>query len=98
MSSGNDPITRDDFNGFMDKFADSLNEAFGHLWRRLDDIEERLESLEARIDTTQKDIVDIKSNVHTVKNEARLIRPMFELTQMDSAEIGKLTLRVDNLE
>jgi uncharacterized protein Yka (UPF0111/DUF47 family) len=82
----------------MDNLANMLNNAFGHVYHKLDDIEQRLTKLESRVDTMQNDVTNIQSKVHIVRNDTRLIRPMFELTRMGSAEIGELQYRVKTLE
>ena len=84
MSENTDPLTREEFYGFMDRFAGELNKAFQYVNRRFDDIERRLERLE--------------SDIHTVKNDTRLIDPMFELIRTDGAEVGELKVRVKKLE
>ena len=102
MSKGSESITRAEVVKIMDKLMDNLanmlNNAFGHVYHKLDDIEQRLVKLENRVNTMQNDVTNIQSKVHTVKNDTRLIHPMFELTRMDSAEIGELQYRVENLE
>ena len=84
MSKSTDPLTREEFYGFMDRFAGELNKAFGFVYQRFDDIEQRLERLE--------------SDIHTVKNDTRMIDPMFELIRTDGAEVGELKIRVKKLE
>ena len=84
-------LTRDEFEDFMKKFAGQLNEAFAHTYRRFDDLDQRLSKLEQRVD-------EMGSDMHTVKNDTRLIEPMFELVRLDGAEVGDLKLRVTSLE
>ena len=84
-------LTRDEFEDFMKKFAGQLNEAFAHTYRRFDDLDQRLSKLEQRVD-------EMGSDMHTVKNDTRLIEPMFELVRLDGAEAGDLKLRVTSLE
>ena len=102
MDEDSKPITRAEVVKIMDKImgnlANMLNNAFGHVYHKLDDVEQRLVKLENRVNTMQSDVANIQSNVHTVKNDTRLIHPMFELTRMGSAEIGELQYRVENLE
>ncbi len=87
----NAPVTRTEFHDFMEKFACDLNKAFNHIYKRCDGIEQKLHSLELKIN-------EMGSDIHSVKNDARLIQPIFEMTRMDSEEIGQLQICVDNLE
>lgn len=98
MSQDDTPLTRGEFAKFANDLIEGLNTAFGHIYRRLDDIEQRMEKLEDRAGTMQDDISDIRSNMHYVKNDTKMIRPMFELIRMDGAEMGELKVRVENLE
>ena len=102
MGKDNESITRVEFVEIMDKVMDNLtsmlNNAFGHVYYKLDDIEQRLAKLEDRVNTVRNDVTDMQSKVHTVRNDTRLIPPMFELTRMGSTEIGELKYRVKALE
>ena len=102
MSKDSESITRVEFVAIMDKVMDNLtnmlNNAFGHVYNRLDDIEQRLTKLENKVNTVQNDVTNIQSKVHTVRNDTRMIHPMFELTRMGSAEIVELQYRVGTLE
>ena len=82
--SAEDPLTRGEFIAFMERHAATLNEAFGYIYKRFDDIEKRIDRLE--------------TDVHYVKNDTRLIHPMFELVRTDGTEVGELKIRVERLE
>ena len=86
--SNNDVLTKHEFNSFMSSFLDDFtsefNQALKYIYQRFDEIDKRFEKLE--------------STIHSVKNDTRIIHPMFELVRMDTTDIGKLKLRVDNLE
>ena len=90
MARDDTPLTRGEFAKFADDLIEGLNTAFRHIYRRLDDIERRMEKLEGKAGTMQSDISDIRSNMHYVKNDTKMIRPMFELIRMDGAEMGEL--------
>ena len=97
-SKGDIPISRREFADFVDGFVTGLNDAFKHMSRRLDDIERRLEHLEGKVDSINSTVNNMSSAVHVIKNDTRVIHPMFELVRTDGAEIGELKLRVDKLE
>ena len=105
----NAPLTREEFEHFMSGFTNDLNEAFAnfsdsisqefiHIYKRLDDIDRRLEKLERRVDGVSTKVDSMGSDVHNIKNETKLITPIFELTRMDGHDIGELKLRVGKLE
>ena len=98
MSEKSGPLTIAEFATFMEQHAKSLNEAFGYIFKRFDDIEQRLDILEQRLGTVEKSVSDVRTDVHTVKNDTRLIHPMFELVRTDGAEVGELRVRVERLE
>lgn len=79
-----EPLTRGEFIEFMERHATALNEAFDYIFKRFDDIEKRIDRLE--------------TDLHYVKNDTRLIHPMFELVRTDGTEVGELKVRVERLE
>lgn len=84
MADNDSPITRKEFDAVMEKFTKELNKAFGFVYQRFDDIERRIERLE--------------SDLHTVKNDTRMIHPMFEWIRTENEEFGELRVRVEKLE
>ena len=95
MSKDTDPLTREEFHRYMGMYteamADSLNKAFGHVYRRFDDLEERMEGIERRLES-------LEGTVHKVKNDTRMIKPIFEWARTDNDEFARLKVRVDELE
>ena len=79
-----DTLTRKEFNDFMGSFTQELNQALKYLYQRFDDVD--------------RDLKNLKSTIHSVKNDTKVIPPMFELVRMDTTEIGELKLRIDSLE
>ncbi len=103
------PLTREEFTQFMAGFTKDLNVAFTnfsdsidtqiiHIFMRLDDIDRRIDRLESRIGNIGSKVDSMGSDVHDIKNETKLITPIFELTRMDGHDIGELKLRVRKLE
>ena len=69
MSEGKAPTIRAEFSDFMEKFAEQLNEAFMHTYRRFDDIENRLNTVNQKINMMERKAGKAGSYIHTVKND-----------------------------
>ena len=85
------PLTRGEFKTFVKDLVKVLNNTSEHVSRRFDDIEQRLERLESKMDS-------LTSTVHYIKNDTKVMHPMYELVRADGEDIGRLKIRVDKLE
>ena len=57
----------------------------------------RLDRLEGRSGTMASDIVEIKSNVHDMKNDTRLLPHRMDLIKMDGFDVVDLRRRMDEM-
>lgn len=81
-----------------DKVLTNTIKGFTHIHKRLDDIDRRLEMIEIRSKVMEGDIVDIKADVHQVKNDDRNVAQVFELLETDGEEIAELRKQVMALD
>lgn len=102
MGKTNEILTRAEFYDVMKAFTkdlgEQLNGAFAHVIRRLESIELRMDRIEQHMDNLEQTVGKVRDEVHYVKNDTRLIGPMFESVRMDGAELWRLKIRVDDIE
>lgn len=98
MKGDDRPLKRGEFIEFMEGFTKGLNEAFGYIYNRFDDMERRLDKVELRLGKVEQRLDMVDRNLHYVKNDTRLIPMTFEMIRTDGAEIGELKVRVERLE
>lgn len=63
----------------------------------LDDIDSRLYRLKDRSGTMASDIVEVKSNVHDMKNDTRLLPHTMDLIKMDGFDEVDLRRHMDEM-
>ena len=66
--SDNSPLTRMEFNRYMEQFTGQLNSAFGYMYRRLDDLEHKLEKIESRTTSITHHTEQIRKDMRIINN------------------------------
>ena len=83
MASKDTHVTAEQFNEFAKTLIDTLNKPHEHIYKRFDSVENRLSAIETDIVDLRKSVSGIQSNVVSVKQDTKLLPPIFELLGQD---------------
>lgn len=100
MMTGKDdaPLTRGEFNVFVKDLVDNLNEMTLHMYRQFDYVSKRFDDVDRRLESLEAKVSGMDTTIHYIKNDTKVMHPMYELVRTDGEEISGLKLRVDKLE